>query len=140
MATYVGYHGGVFLNNGTTSTKIAELESFDLTVDRKFLTKQAFGESVESQIPGPISWSATCTGKIDPTDTTGQKVLIDHALSNAPQLLSFEFVVDDDGTGKKLKLTGQGYCTIRINSRAGELVEVTFEVKGASSLTPTYGT
>lgn len=140
MATYVGYHGGVFLKGGTSSVKVAELESFDLTVDRKFLTKQAFGEAVESQIPGPISWNATCTGKIDPTDTNGQKILIDHAISNAPQLLSFEFVVDDDGTGEKLKLSGQGYCSLRVNSRAGELVEVTFEVRGASALTATYGT
>jgi len=77
MATFNGRNGRVTVNADTTEAIVLELSSWSLDITSEEIDTTAFGSGWGKSDVGMKSWSGSATGNYDPTDTTGQKILLD---------------------------------------------------------------
>jgi len=71
MSTYNGRNAKVVIGTYT----VAEFASFDLDLSNDEIDTSSFGSTWKKSDVGMRGWSATCSGHVDPSNTTGQGVL-----------------------------------------------------------------
>ena len=71
MSTYNGRNAKVVIGTYT----IAEFASFDLDLSNDEIDTTAFGSTWKKSDVGMRGWSLSCSGHVDPSDSTGQAIL-----------------------------------------------------------------
>jgi len=107
---------------------VAEMQNWELSVEQEFADTTSFLDTFREQTPTFATWTATASGKMDQSDTTGQVALQTAWLAGSTVTPLFYI----DGSHK---YTGLAYVSATVGAAVDGIVEVNFSFQGAGTLT-----
>lgn len=124
-----GSEGGFYIG----TTKVADLDSWDFTIDRDQNKTTAYGDTWKRNKPGLKAWSGKASGRWNMTDIQGQRALEQALLGGTT--VSCVFKITDT-----YFYTGDGFvASENPKSAVDGTVDCDFSITGDGALTPTYG-
>lgn len=112
---------------------IQNLGKWAINISMDTIDATAFGSVWKKEMPGFQGWSGSVEGYFDPSDTSGQKVLMDAALA-ATLITNVKFFIDNT-SGYVIDITGDSnagmYITgVSISHDKAGVAQVTYSVVG----------
>ena len=132
MSTYSGRNAAVKIG----TTLIAELGNYNLTRTRDEVDTTAFGDTWGKTDVAMGKWTATFSGSMDPSDTTGQAAL-DTAFGAGSLVGELRFYIDNTSYWEAASTTqGGGRLTnVTITHDKAGVATVTFTASGSGEIT-----
>lgn len=127
MAFFAGNNGKVVVG----SSQVANVVSWDLTVEADELDATCMGSNWGQYITGIRRWSGSLECQWDLTDTSGQKALYD-ALTGATSVTLYLY------TDASKYFMGRAYITSSTSTvNVSDIETITFDFRGTGTLTYT---
>jgi len=113
-----------------TTNTVAEMQSWELSVEQEFADTTSFLDTFREQTPTFATWTATAAGKMDQSDTQGQVALQTAWLAGSTVTPRFYI----DGTHY---YSGSAYVSATVGAAVDGIVEINYSFSGAGTLTYT---
>lgn len=125
MAKVTGKEGGVYIG----ANKIAELSNWSLDMEADDVEVTSFDSNGwKEYLAGLKEWSGSAEGNFDPTDTTGQKAILNAWLNS-------EAVTLDLKVNSTITFSGSALVKPSIETPIDDKVSFSFDFTGTGPLT-----